>query len=69
MARTERLLATAILGFAASEVAGRFRQRDQEIIDEDFAELMRWLKLAVADLRQLGRGVDGDRLQWGRLAS
>jgi AcrR family transcriptional regulator len=52
VARTERLLATAILGFATSEVAGRFRGRDQETIDGDFAELMRWLKLAVADLRQ-----------------
>jgi hypothetical protein len=53
VARTERLLATAILGFAVSEVAGRFRERDQDTIDEDFAELMRWLTMALAELRQL----------------
>jgi AcrR family transcriptional regulator len=55
VARTERLLATAILGFAASEVAGRFRERDQDVIDQDFAELIRWLSIAVATLRQLAR--------------
>ncbi len=54
VARTERLLATAVFGFAASEVAGRFHGRDQQIIDEDFAELIRWLTMAVAELRQLG---------------
>jgi AcrR family transcriptional regulator len=46
--RAERLLSTAVLGFAASEAAGRFRQHDQAVIDEDFAELLRWLRLAVA---------------------
>lgn len=62
VARTERLLATAVLGFAASEVAGRFRGHDQAAIDEDFAELMRWLQLAVAQLRQLSGRVDRNRL-------
>jgi AcrR family transcriptional regulator len=43
LARTERLLSTAVLGFAASEAAGRFRRHDQAEIDADFAELLRWL--------------------------
>jgi AcrR family transcriptional regulator len=42
--RTERLLSTAVLGFAASEAAGRFRLHDQAVIDADFAELLRWLR-------------------------
>lgn len=44
VAQTERLLSTAVLGFAASEAAGRFRQHDQSVIDADFAELIRWLR-------------------------
>jgi hypothetical protein len=43
VARAERLISTAVLGFAASEAAGRFRQHDQAVIDDDFAELLRWL--------------------------
>lgn len=43
-ARAERLISTAVLGFAASEAAGRFRHHDQSVIDEDFAELLRWLR-------------------------
>ena len=48
IARAERLISTAVLGFAASEVAGRFRQHDQSVIDADFAELLRWLRLPLA---------------------
>jgi AcrR family transcriptional regulator len=44
VARTERLISTAVLGFAASEAAGRFRQHDQSVIDADFDELLRWLR-------------------------
>lgn len=47
VARAERLLSTAILGFAASEAAGRFGQHDQSVIDADFAELLRWLRLSL----------------------
>jgi len=47
VARAERLMSTAVLGFAASEAAGRFRQHDQLVIDEDFAELLRWLRLPL----------------------
>jgi len=47
VARAERLISTAVLGFAASEAAGRFRDHDQEVRDADFAELLRWLRLAL----------------------
>jgi AcrR family transcriptional regulator len=47
-ARAERLLSTAVLGFAASEAAGRFRLHPQAVIDEDFAVLLRWLRQAVS---------------------
>jgi AcrR family transcriptional regulator len=46
-ARAERLLSTAVFGFAASEAAGRFRHHAQAVIDEDFATLLRWLGLAL----------------------
>lgn len=45
--RAERLLSTAVLGFATSEAAGRFRQHDQAVLDQDFAELLGWLHLAL----------------------
>ena len=45
--RAERLVTTAILGFAASEAAGRFAGHDQAVRDADFAELLRWLRLAL----------------------
>jgi AcrR family transcriptional regulator len=48
--RAERLLSTAVLGFAASEVTGRFRQHDQAVLDQDFTELLRWLRLALKSL-------------------
>jgi AcrR family transcriptional regulator len=48
VARAERLISTAVLGFAVSEAAGRFRQHDQSTVDADFAELLRWLRLALA---------------------
>jgi AcrR family transcriptional regulator len=41
-------LREAVLGFAASEAAGRFRHHAQAVIDEDFAVLLRWLRLAVS---------------------
>jgi hypothetical protein len=47
-ARAERLISTTVLGFAASEAAGRFRQHPQAVIDEDFAALLSWLRLALA---------------------
>jgi AcrR family transcriptional regulator len=55
VARAERLISTAVLGFAASEAAGRFRQHDQSVIDADFAELLRWLRLALGLPRPAAR--------------
>jgi len=49
--RAERLISTAVLGFAASEATGRFRMHTCAIIDADFAELLRWLIEAVSALR------------------
>ena len=45
--RAERLISTAVLGFAASEAAGRFRHHDQAVVDADFAELLRWLRMPL----------------------
>jgi AcrR family transcriptional regulator len=39
--RSERLLSTAILGFAASEATGRFREHSRATLDADFACLER----------------------------
>jgi AcrR family transcriptional regulator len=61
-ARAERLLSTAVFGFAASEATGRFRLHSQAVVDEDFAELLRWLALGVALARLPTRdspGLDG----------
>jgi AcrR family transcriptional regulator len=52
VAQAERLISTAVLGFAVSEATGRFRHHDQAVIDSDFAELLRWLRLALS--RQAG---------------
>jgi AcrR family transcriptional regulator len=46
-ARAERLMSTAVLGFAASEATGRFGHHPQAVIDEDFATLLGWLRLVV----------------------
>ena len=46
-ARAERLISTTVLGFAASEAAGRFRHHAQAVMDEDFAVLLRWLRLVL----------------------
>ena len=54
-ARAERLISTAVLGFAASEASGRFRQHDQSVIDADFAELLRWFRLVLGPARPPGR--------------
>jgi AcrR family transcriptional regulator len=51
VARAERLISTAVLGFAASEASGRFRQHDQSVLDADFAELLRWLRYALSSMR------------------
>ncbi|HET9079313.1 MAG TPA: WHG domain-containing protein [Trebonia sp.] len=59
--RAERLLSTAVLGFAASEAAGRFRQHHQTVIDQDFAELLRWLRLSLTSPPTAGGNALGQR--------
>jgi hypothetical protein len=46
-AQAERLISTAVLSFVVSEAAGRFRRQDHAVVDEDFAELRRWLRAAL----------------------
>jgi AcrR family transcriptional regulator len=47
VARLERLLSTAILGFTVSEVAGRFGHHPRPVLDDDFAQLQSLLTLAI----------------------
>lgn len=49
-ARAERLISTAILGFAASEAAGRFAHHDRAVLDADFACLLHALDTMILDL-------------------
>jgi hypothetical protein len=43
VSQTERLVSTAILGFAVSEVAGRFARHSRRQLDADFERLLAWL--------------------------
>ncbi len=43
VAQVERLVSTAILGFAVSEVGGRFRSHSRRQLDEDFEALQKLL--------------------------
>jgi len=45
--RAERLLSTAVLGFAASEAAGRFAHHERAVLDADFTCLLQSLRLLV----------------------
>jgi AcrR family transcriptional regulator len=66
-ARAERLISTAVLGFAASEAAGRFAHHDPATLDADFACLLRSVRLLVeaaaapADLTTARTRNQGDR--------
>src|SRR5580658_155886 len=44
IARTERLVSTAILGFAVSEVAGRFSRHSHRLLNGDFTRLLEMLR-------------------------
>jgi AcrR family transcriptional regulator len=50
--RAERLISTAVLGFAASEAAGRFGRHPRRVVDEDFA----CLQQVIAEA--LGRAIE-----------
>lgn len=47
VAQTERLISTAILGFATSEAAGRFRNHSRPQLDADFEQLLAMLSLFI----------------------
>lgn len=48
-ARLERLISTVVLGFAVSEVNGRFAGQSRSTIDRDWALLTRWLRELITD--------------------
>ena len=50
IARTERLVSTAILGFAASEVAGRFSRHSRKLLNGDFTRLLELLRSCIVDI-------------------
>jgi AcrR family transcriptional regulator len=54
VARLERLLSTAVLGFTVSEVAGRFGHHSRPVLDEDFAQIQTLLTLAIDAERARG---------------
>lgn len=64
--RVERLVSTAVLGFAVSEVAGRFRNRTRRELDADFEVLQTLLATFIESQRtdrpeQAGRPHRPDR--------
>ncbi|MEV5556974.1 TetR/AcrR family transcriptional regulator [Nonomuraea wenchangensis] len=54
-ARAERLISTAVLGYAAGEAAGRFDHHDRRVRDEDFACLL----TAITALVEAGGSASG----------
>ena len=47
VAQMERLVSTAVLGFAASEVSGRFEGQSRAQLDRDFAVLVDLLRAGL----------------------
>lgn len=54
VAQVERIVSSAVLGFAASEAGGRFRHHAPSQIDADFEAMLRLLGLVVASLVPAG---------------
>lgn len=48
VARVERLISTMILGFAASEVSGRFAAHSRKVLDADFMALVDMIRAGLA---------------------
>jgi AcrR family transcriptional regulator len=48
VARVERIVSTAVLGFAASEVGGRLARHSRRVLDADFAGLLRMLQSFIS---------------------
>jgi AcrR family transcriptional regulator len=47
VARVERILSTIVLGFAASEVSGRFRAHSRKVLDADFAAMIELIRAGL----------------------
>jgi AcrR family transcriptional regulator len=50
VARTERVISTVMLGFAASEVGGRFGSRAADQVDDDFRAAERMIELYLDEV-------------------
>ncbi len=66
IAQVERLISTAVLGFAVSEVGGRFRSHSRRQLDDDFAALQAllaaFIQIEIASpILQRGAGTSGSR--------
>lgn len=46
--RVERLVSTMVIGFAASEVGGRFEAHSRRVLDADFAALLQIIRSGLA---------------------
>jgi AcrR family transcriptional regulator len=55
VARVERIVGTLALGFAASEVSGRFRGHDRETLDEDYRALQTFILAGLEPFRARDR--------------
>ncbi|HEY5013780.1 MAG TPA: TetR/AcrR family transcriptional regulator C-terminal domain-containing protein, partial [Acidimicrobiia bacterium] len=49
VARVERLISTIVLGFAASEVSGRFRAHSRKTLDADYAALEDIIRIGLTN--------------------
>ena len=45
--RVERLISTVVLGFAVSEVSGRFQRHSRKVLDADYAMLETILRVGL----------------------
>lgn len=50
VARVERIVSTIVLGFAASEVSGRFAEHSRQTLDDDYAALEVFIEGGIAAL-------------------
>ena len=55
VARVERIVGTLALGFAASEVSGRFRSHGRETLDEDYRALETFILAGLEPFKASGR--------------
>jgi len=58
--RVERLVSTAVLGFAVSEVSGRFGRASRDLLDGDFEALLSMLERQIMDEASPDRRESGE---------